>query len=120
MPYKYIEQMEYKTRIEFHLANGNCDFLDYQNLQGTFEMIFLHYLPQLARKWFDYRREVVSVPYLHKLPYACHLRQINDMALAGHIPQYKELIKTPLRPIPEKRYGRNETDLNWLSQFITR
>ena len=119
IPYRYIEQMEYKTRIEFHLANANCDFLDYQNLQGTFEMIFLRYLPQLARKWFTHRRNVVQIPYLHKLSYACHLKQVNELAFAGHIPWYRNLFRTPPRPIPEKHYRKNETDINWLSQFIT-
>jgi len=117
--YQNIEQMKYKTRIEFHLVNSNCNFLHFQNLRGTFEIVFYHYLPQLARKWFDHRREVVKIQKLYELPYAHHLRQINEMALAGHIPQYRDLLKTPIRPKPEKHYGKNEVDLNWLSNFKT-
>jgi hypothetical protein len=101
IPHNQIEQMAYQDRIEFHLANGNCGYLDYRNLQGTFEVVFFRYLPQLARKWYARRCEVVQVPNLYKLPYAHHLRQIHDMAFTGHIPQYRELMKTPLRPKPE-------------------
>jgi hypothetical protein len=118
--HKVIKQMEHQNRIEFHLANGNCDFLHYKNLQGTYETVFLRYLPQFARKWFDHSRNVAKVPYLYKLPYAHHLRQVEDMALAGHIPQYRELLRTPPRPKPGKHYGKNEVDLDWMPQFMTR
>jgi len=117
--HEVINRMEYKTRIEFHLANGNCDFLHFQNLNGNYELVFLNYLPLLARKWFNHRREVVKIPHVYKLPYAHHLRQLNNLALAGHIPQYRELLKTPIRPKPDKKYGKNEVDLNWISHFAT-
>jgi hypothetical protein len=114
-----IQGMEYRNRIEFHLARSNCDYLHYQNLSGPFEAVFYRYLPLLARKWYKHRREVIEVPHFNTMPYARHLRQINDMAYAGHIPQYRDLQKTPLLPIPEKHYKKNEADQRWLTEFAT-
>jgi len=118
-PHKCIELMEYTTRIEFRLANANCYYLDYRNLQGSYEIVFQRFLPQLARKWFKHRREIVKVPNLSELPYAYHLNKIDELISRDHLPQNYELQKTPLRPKPEKRYGKNEVDINWLSQFIS-
>ena len=115
--YQKIMNIEFNSRIEFHLCRSNCDFLDYRNLQGNFEIIFLRYLPLLAKKLFKHRREILEIPYLHKLPYAHHLRQIHNLTFAGHIPQYKDLLKSPTKPIPYKKYKKNETDYNWLSEF---
>jgi hypothetical protein len=117
---EHIQEMEFQNRIEFHLMRGNCEYLDYRNLQGPFEVVFLRYLPLLARKWFDHRREIVEVPNLKKLPYAHHLRQIDDIAHAGHIPHYRELLKTPPKPMPERYYKKDEVDRNWLPHIVTR
>jgi hypothetical protein len=118
--YSLIEKMEYHERIEFHLARGNCDYLDCRNLQGTYELVFLRYLPQLARKWYDHRRTVVKVPNLRGLPYAHHLRQIDEVAYQGRIPHYRDLLKTPRKPTPFKHAKKNEVDMNWLPAFSTR
>ena len=98
LPHDTIRQMEFPMRVEFHLERGNCGYLAYQNLQGTFDAVFLAFLPLLARKWFDHNRQVVNIPNIRNLPYAHHYRQIVCMALAGRIPQYKSLQRTPPRP----------------------
>jgi hypothetical protein len=107
-----IMEMEYTRRIEFHFARGNCNRLAYQNLQGTFEVVFLWFLPFLARKWFDYHRQVVDVPNLSELSYAHHYHQIVEVALAGHIPQYRNLQKAPKKPVPCRK-GINGNTNEW-------
>jgi hypothetical protein len=93
IPHDRIVQMKYKTRVEFHLERRNCERLAHQNLQGTFDAVFHNFLPLLARKWFDYHRQVVDVPDIRNNSYAYHYRQIVNMALAGRIPQYRNLCR---------------------------
>ena len=114
--YMDIDNMEYPTRIEFSLRRENCNYLNLRNLSGTYEYIFLGYLPFLARKWLNYRSEIVEVSSCD-IDYAHHLRQI--MAVAGRrIPRY-DLLKTPKKPIPNNRIGRKEVDSNFIPGFYS-
>jgi hypothetical protein len=118
--YEDIENMDYKARIEFSLRRANCDFLNICNLEGSYEYVFLRYLPFLARKWHDYRYQIVEVEE-RNLSYAHHLRKI--ITTAGHrIPHYNNnnLLQTPLKPIPYKTAKMNEVDNNFIAQFYGR
>jgi hypothetical protein len=117
--YEEIDNMEYPERIEFSLCRGNCEYLNIRNLAGTYDNIFLRYLPFLARKWFNNRHEVVEVNKRNLVNYAHHLNQI--IAVAGQrIPQYDDLYKTPPKPIPYKSARRNEVDYNFIARFYSR
>ena len=110
-----IENMDYPTRIEFSLRRENCNYLNLRNLSGTYEHIFLRYLNFLARKWLDYRSQIVEVPW-HNIHYAHHLRQIMAVAVK-RIPQYKDLLETPKKPIPNKSVRKNEVDYNFIEGY---
>jgi len=113
-----IENMDYPARIEFSLCRANCDYLNAYNLSGSYDNVFLRYLPFLARKWFNYRHEVVKIEE-RNLSYAHHLRQV--IAVASHrIPQYDLLLKTPTKPIPYKAAKKDEVDHNYIAQFYGR
>jgi hypothetical protein len=114
-PYEEIDNIDYPARIEFTLRRGNCDYLNIRNLTGTYENVFLQYLPFLARKWLDYKHGVVEVASVRDLSYAHDLRQI--IAVAGHRIPHPDLLKAPLKPIPYKQARKNETDLNWVAGF---
>lgn len=115
--YKDIDNMEYPARIEFSLCRENCKFLNMQNLAGTYENIFLRYLPFLARKWINYRREVVEVKE-RNIHYNHHLQQI--IAVAGQrIPHYNFLLEAPIKPIPYKAAKKDEIDYNFISDFYS-
>jgi len=115
--YEDIENMDYPNRIEFSLCRDNCQFLNAYNLTGSYENVFLRYLPFLARKWHDYRHQVVEVAE-RNLPYAHHLRQVIAVA-SQRIPQY-DLLPTPPKPIPYKTAKKNEVDYNFIAQFYGR
>jgi hypothetical protein len=110
--------MDYPNRIEISLRRDNCDYLNAHNLTGSYENVFLRYLPFLARKWLNYRHEVVEVEE-RNLSYAHHLRQVIAVA-RQRIPQYNDLLRTPLKPIPFKKAKRNEVDYNITSQLYGR
>ena len=116
--YEDIENMEYPNRIEFSLRRANCDFLNAKNLTGTYENVFLRYLPFLARKWHDHRHKVVKVEE-RNLSYAHHLCQVIAVA-RQRIPQYNDLLRAPLKPIPYKKAKMNEVDYNFTPQFYGR
>jgi len=116
--YDDIENMDYPNRIEFSLRRANCEFLNAHNLTGTYENVFLRYLPFLARKWRNYRHEVVEVEECN-LSYAHHLCQVIAVA-RQRIPQYNDLLPTPLKPIPYKKAKRNEVDENFIPQYYSR
>ena len=116
--YEDIENMDYPNRIEFSLRRSNCDYLNANNLVGSYENVFLRYLPFLSRKWHDYRYQVVEVD-VRNLSYAHHLRQV--IAVASHrIPQYDLLLKSPPKPILYKTAKKNEVDYNFIPQFYSR
>jgi hypothetical protein len=100
IPYEEIENMDYPARIEFSLCRDNCDYLNMHNLNGSYENVFLQYLPFLARKWRDNRYEVVKVEE-RNITYDHHLRQVITVA-GQRIPHYT-LYSTPLKPIPNKQ-----------------
>jgi len=115
--YEDIENMDYPNRIEFSLRRDNCQFLNAYNLIGSYEDVFLRYLPFLARKWHDHRYQVVEVEE-RNLSYAHHLSQIIAVA-RQRIHQY-DLHPTPPKPIPYKTAKRNEVDYNFIVQFYAR
>jgi len=116
--YGEIDNMDYPSRIEFSLCRDNCKYLNAYNLIGTYDYIFLRYLPFLARKWHDHRCKVVEVAE-RNIDYSHDLRQIITVA-GRQIPQYTELLETPPKPIPYKNAGRNETDYNFIAEFYGR
>jgi hypothetical protein len=116
IPHQYIDEIENKRRIEFHLNRETCRYLNCCNLDGTFDMVFLRYLPFLARKWLKYRRDIISIPNLDESSYY-YLKQINTLANKRTIPHNKPLMKTPLKPIPFKKAKKNETDHDWFARF---
>jgi len=117
--YDELDCMDYQARIEFSLCRENCNYLHIQNINGSYENVFLRYLPFLARKWLDHRSKVVNISKRNIQHYAHHLNQI--IAVAGQrIPQYRDLLETPLKPIPYKSARRNETDLNFIAEFYGR
>ena len=111
--HEVITGIKYPLRIEFALCGRNCKYLNILNLRGTYESVFSRYLPFLARKWLNYRHEVVQV---RDLSYAPHLRKIVKTA-GQRIPQYNNLHETPEKPIPYKCFGKKEVDINWVSEF---
>jgi hypothetical protein len=113
-----IENIEYPNRIEFSLRRENCDFLNVNNLTGSYEDVFLRYLPFLARKWNDYRGRIVKVEE-RNLSYAHHLRQV-IVASRHRTQHYYYLLHTPLKPIPHKSAKRNEVDYDFIPQFYSR
>jgi hypothetical protein len=115
--YDAIENIDYSARIEFSLRRDNCNFLNIQNLSGTYDNVFIRYLSFLARKWHDYRYKVVEVAE-RNIDYAHHLRQIITVA-GRQIPQYS-LLETPPKPIPHKSVRRNETEYNFIAEFYGR
>jgi hypothetical protein len=112
-----LENIACPNRIEFSLCRDNCQFLNAHNLAGSYENVFLRYLPFLARKWHDYRHQVVEVAE-RNLPYAHHLRQVIAVA-SQRIPQY-DLLPTPQKPIPYKTAGKNEVDYNFIAHYYSR
>jgi len=116
IPNKDIEKIDFPNRIEFSLRRDNCDFLNAYNLTETFEDVFLRYLPFLARKWQNHRYEVVEVEECN-LPCAHHLRQV-IAAARQRIPQYKNLLPTPPKPIPYKKAKKYEIDYNFIPGFF--
>ena len=115
--YEKIENIEYTTRIEFSLRRGTCEYLNAMNLTGSYENIFFKYLPFLARKWREYRYEIVEVLERNIL-YAHNLRQIIAVS-RQRIPQY-ELHNTPKKPIPFKSAKKNELDYNFMAVYYSR
>jgi hypothetical protein len=118
IPYKDIENMDYPNRIEISLRRDNCDYLNAYNLTGSYENVFLWHLPLLARKWQNYRHKVVEVQECN-LSYAHHLCKVIAVA-RQRIPQYNDLLRTPIKPIPYKKTKRNEVDYNFIPQFYSR
>jgi hypothetical protein len=93
--------------------------LAHENLDGSYEEIFERYLPQLARKWHDYRKEVLHIPCLKSLPYSCHLNRINDVAYGIRLPQYGGLMKSPKMFRGTKNVKKKDRDESWFINFIT-
>jgi hypothetical protein len=119
IPKGCTQNIVFQRRIEFHLAHTNqqCNYLHIDNLQGNYENIFNRYCPLLARKWYDYRKDIVKIPMLRELPYAYHLQQIDQTAFQRRIPHYN-LKVTPQRPKTTKRVQISDVDLNWLGEFL--
>jgi len=116
--YEDIANMDYPNRIEFSLRRDNCDFLNAYNLTGSYEDVFLRYLPFLARKWNDYQHKVVKVEE-RNLSYAHNLHKV-IVAARHRTQQYNNLLHTPLKPIPYKTAQKNEVDHNFIPQFYSR
>jgi hypothetical protein len=117
--YNHINEIEYPMRIEFHLVRGNCNYIHPQNLDGNYEQIFLNYLPFLARKWLTFRSQILDVNK-QNLTYDHHLRQVIEIALQPHIPQYTNLLKNPRKPEPFKKAKKEDVDTNWVAYFASR
>jgi hypothetical protein len=112
-----IYNLQLPYRIEFHLERGNCRYMDIRNLEGNYEMVFLRYLPFLARKWHDFRYQVIEIPFMYRLTYAQHLNQVVNMA-HSRIPQ-PNLYYTPPKPDLTKRKREGEIDTTWLGHYYS-
>lgn len=117
--HQLIDQMKFPRRIEFHLTRRTCGYLNCINLDGDFNAVFFRFLNFLARKWLKYKRHIIDIPNLNASEYH-YLKQINSVAFSLTIPHTKSLAKTPRKPIPNKKAKDNETDCNWLPQFIAK
>jgi hypothetical protein len=113
-----IDKMVFSRRIEFHLTWQTCRYLSNNNICGTFDQIFLKYLHFLARKWLRYKKEIIDIPKIISSDYY-YLKQIEFVAFANKIPHNKALEKSPLKPIPYNRKGKDNLGNEWFVEFIT-
>jgi len=113
--YNDIDNIEHPARIEFSLCRENCDYLNSQNLKGTYDSVFLRYLPFLARRWYEHCDEVVEVAF-NKINYAHYLRQIIILAVQ-QTQKYTNLMKSPPKPISYKGARRNEENEDILLRY---
>jgi hypothetical protein len=119
IPHCVIDKMVFSRRIEFHLSRQTCKYLSYNNINGTFDQIFLRYLHFLARKWLKHKREIIDIPDIITSEYY-HLKQVESVAFANKIPHNKALEKSPLKPIPITIKRKNDADKEWFADFITK
>jgi hypothetical protein len=118
IPHKKIEKITYPRRIEFHLNRITCRYLNCMNLNGTYDMVFQYYLNFFARKWRKYKHQLINIPSIEESDYH-YLKQIDNLAFAMTIPHNMALVKSPLKPIPNKKAKKDRIDSDWLPRFIS-
>jgi len=109
LPHDLINQIPLPRRIEFHLKRRTCPYLDINNLNGDFNVVFRRYLFFLARKWRKYKRYIIDIPNLKESNYY-YLKLIENVAFSSTIPHTKSLLK----PEPFKKVKKDKANQCWL------
>jgi hypothetical protein len=109
--------MPYPWRIEFKLKRRNCEYLNSENIFGSYDTIFQRYLFFLAKRWRSYGNQVAEVPYWNSLTYNKYFSKIVETSHGQLQPSGMYLKRTPPCPMPNKSVKIKDVDKNWAIQF---